>query len=225
MVFVGAAIFPHGTMPFDGDPMSASPSCRKRNAELPEDIKVKCSTLYKSYIRVAELVATKEPEIVVLYTPHGISLTSGSAGIYMANKAKGNALWNDCWGEFAVDIDLDSARAVELLEYLQGQGLRAEGIETFGKTEAPLRWGEAVPLWSLSQKLDTTKVQFIIITVGKKAEPDYLNTLGEALQGYISSLSQRVAVVMSGDLAHSPSTYPVRLELAYPEDNWCSEVL
>ena len=224
MVFVGAGVFPHGTLPFDGDPNSESSSCLERHAALPENLKDKFSALYKSYVRLAEFIANKKPEIVILYTPHGISLTSGSAAIYTADVAKGNALWNNCWQEFEVEVPLDSERAATLLDHLQKWGVRADGISCFGKTEAPIRWGEVVPLWCLDKQLRSENVKYIIFTVGRKSEPKELQMLGEALQRFISSLSERVAVVMSGDLAHTHKhncDIPLYLPGEFCFNVWC----
>ena len=71
MVLVGAAVLPHGTMIFDGDPHSESAACRKRNSTMPTGFIKQCSALYSSCERAADLLAKMNPDVVILVTPHG----------------------------------------------------------------------------------------------------------------------------------------------------------
>ena len=50
----------------------------------------------------------------------------------------------------------DDKMAAELVEHLRSSGLPCEGINCFTMTEAPLRWGEAIPLWYLQKALNRT---------------------------------------------------------------------
>ena len=201
MVFVGAAILPHGTMIFDGDPTSDSPACRERNSTMPPNLIKDCSKLYTSCERAAELVAKMNPDIVLLVTPHGISLSSGAFGVYMANAARGNALWNDNWQDIKVSVPLDAQLSDQLLDFVQKRGLKADGIITFSMMEAPLRWGEVVPLWFVDRKIDSDKVKYMIVSPAKISEG--FEEMGKALHDFASTLPQRLAVVISGDLAHT----------------------
>lgn len=73
MVLVGAAVLPHGTMIFDGDPHSESVACRKRNSSMPTGLIKQCSALYSSCERAADLLAKMNPDVVILVTPHGVT--------------------------------------------------------------------------------------------------------------------------------------------------------
>lgn len=201
MVFVGAAILPHGAMIFDGDPNSGSSACRERNSTMPPDLIKNCSNLYTSCERAADLVAKMNPDIVLLVTPHGISLSSGAFGVYMANTARGNALWNDCWQDIEINIPLDAQLSDQLLGFVQKRGLKADGIITFSMMEAPLRWGEVVPLWFIDRKIDSEKVKYIIVSSARNS--DGYDVMGKALHDFASTQQQRLAVVISGDLAHT----------------------
>lgn len=201
MGFVGAAILPHGAMIFDGDPNSDSAACRERNSTMPPDLIKDCSTLYSSCERAAELVAEMNPQVVLLVTPHGISLSSGALGVYMATSARGNALWNDGWQDIEVSVPLDAQLSGQLLDFVQKQGLKADGIVTFSMMEAPLRWGEVVPLWFVKRKVDSDKVKYIVVSAGRQSEG--FEVIGRALHEFASNLHQRLVVVISGDLAHT----------------------
>ena len=201
MVFVGAAILPHGTMIFDGDPNSESPACRERNSTMPQDLIKDCSNLYKSCERAADLVAKMNPDIVLLVTPHGISLSSGAFGVYMANAARGNALWNDNWEDIKLSVPFDAKLSDQLLDFVQKRGIKADGIITFSMMEAPLRWGEVVPLWFVDRKIKSDKVKYMVVAPSRTSEG--LEVMGRALHEFASTLKQRLAVVISGDLAHT----------------------
>ena len=204
MVFVGAAILPHGTIIFDGDPNSASPACRERNSSMPPDLIQNASKLYNSCERAGDLVAKMKPDIVLLVTPHGIALSSGSYGVYMANAARGNALWNDCFQDIELKIPLDTELSGQLLEFVQKRDFKADGIITFSRMEAPLRWGEVVPLWFVDKKVDSEKVKYMIVSFARNGEG--FEAMGRALHDFAATLQQQVAVVISGDLAHTHET-------------------
>lgn len=201
MGFVGAAILPHGAMIFDGDPNSDSAACRERNSTMPPDLIKDCYALYSSCERAADLVAEMNAEVVLLVTPHGISLCSGALAVYMTNAACGNALWNDTWQDIEVSVPLDAHLSGQLLDFVQKQGLKADGIIPFSRMEAPLRWGEVVPLWFVNRKIDSDKVKYIVLSVGRQRES--FEVIGKALHDFASTLHQRLVVVISGDLAHT----------------------
>ena len=222
MGFVGAAILPHGAMIFDGDPNSDSAACRERNSTIPPDLINDCSALYSSCERAADLVAEMNPEVVLLVTPHGISLSSGALAVYTTKTACGNALWNDTWQDIEVSITLDAQLSSQLLEFVEKQGLKADGIIPFSMMEAPLRWGEVVPLWFVNRKIDSDKVKYIVLSIGRRGEG--FEVIGKALHEFASTLHQRLVVVISGDLAHThkmaytiplylPGTYNVFMSL------------
>lgn len=131
MGFVGAAILPHGAMIFDGDPNSDSAACRERNSTMPPDLIKDCSALYSSCERAADLVAEMNAEVVLLVTPHGISLCSGALAVYMTNAACGNALWNDTWQDIEVSVPLDAHLSGQLLDFVQKQGLKLKLTESY----------------------------------------------------------------------------------------------
>lgn len=216
MVVVGAAILPHGAMVFDGDPNSVSPACRERNSSMPSNLIGNCSKLYNSCERVGDHVAKMDPDFVLLVTPHGIALSSGSYGVYMANAARGNALWNDCFQDIELSIPLDTEISKKLLGFVQQKGFKADGIITFSLAEAPLRWGEVIPLWFVNKKVDSDKVKYVIVTFARIYDEEGFNAgaMGRALHEFAASLQQRVAVVISGDLAHTHTTdYSIPLYL------------
>ena len=63
-----------------------------------------CTQLYKGTCDASREIAGLQPELIILHTPHGISL-SDSYALYYNGDAEGNALWNQQWSEFTVWIN------------------------------------------------------------------------------------------------------------------------
>ena len=214
MVLVGAAILPHGTMIFDGDPNSESSACRERNSTMPAKLIKGCTKMYKSCERAADLVAKMNPDIVLLVTPHGVSLSSGAFGVYMADSARGNALWNDNWEDIKLSIPLDAQLSHQLLDFVQKRGIKADGIITFSNREAPLRWAEVAPLWFIKREVDSQKVKYMVVSSPDKSA-GFDEEMGKALHDFAAASQQRFAVVISGNLAHTHKN-PFNIPLYFP---------
>ena len=197
MVLVGAAILPHGAIFLDGDPNLPTSAFSDDDVSVPPDLMRKFSDLYNSCERAGDLVAKMSPDVVVLFTPHGLTLTSTAFGVYVSRGAKGEVMWKSYLRE--LDITLDLELSLQFIEFVQKRDCKADGIVTFTGDDAPLKWGEVVPLWFVEKNVDSGKIKYIIIsfTDGGPAED-----MGKALHEFISTLEERVAVVISGDLSH-----------------------
>ena len=163
MGIVSCLILPHGTMTFDGNPNSGSPTT-ERVKVISELQRRDCNALFAAYSKAAEAVKATSPDVIVLNTPHGMCL-SGAVGVYLNGRAKGNAEWNGQWTEFEVDVALDTDLSRKLLDHLQNDGISAEGVTAFTMCEMPLRWGEVIPLYFL-QDLTRAGVKVVIIAHG-----------------------------------------------------------
>ena len=160
---------------------------------------------------------------MLLHTPHGISL-SKSVGVYMNNKAKGNALWNEKWDEFEVEIPLDTELAMKIIQHFEQEGIDAQGVNSFARTEAPLRWGEVVPLWYLEQQFKKSGQQpkYVIMSQSLKKN-DFRQdkmAIGESLGKFISKVDKRVVFAVSGDLSHAHSHGFTDIPLYLPDPRW-----
>jgi len=205
MVLVGCAIFPHGSMVLDPN----MPGLPKHAKEL-HDACVACASKIKSL----------EPDVIVLTTPHGFTLSS-SMGIYLNGTAAGNADWLGKWDQFKVNVKIDKELSTSLWQHLTDLSLPAEMILTYsGSGPIQLRWAEVVPLWFL-QNCFKNEQRFIILTtpapIGSSSvlkSPTNLKrvpfnlTLGEGLEKFYQSCSQRIVHVVSGDLAHTHGCEP-----------------
>lgn len=195
-------------MVFDGNPHPTE-SQIIRTSRVPETFRQNVGCLYTSCRRACEQGREARPDVIVLNTPHGISLTK-SVGVYMNASAKGTAEWNGCWSEFTAAIDMDTQFAQEMAECLHQDGVPVEGVHAFGRTEVPLRWGEVVPLWFLRELTAAgTKVVIVsnpVFEVRNLASVADVERTGRSLGRFLSTTRRRVLYVISGDLSHAHVT-------------------
>ena len=218
MGIVSCLILPHGAMTFDGNPNGGSPTT-ERVKVISELQKCDCNALFAAYSKAAEAVKATSPDVIVLNTPHGMCL-SGAVGVYLNDRAKGNAEWNGQWTEFEVDVALDTVLSRKLLDHLQNDGISAEGVTAFTVCEMPLRWGEVIPLYFL-QDITRAGVKVVIITnpVSKMEELSETSHMGRSIAKFLRALDQHVLYVSSGDLAHTHET-DCQLSLYLPDPRW-----
>ena len=206
-------------MTFDGNPNGGSPTT-ERVKVISESQRRDCNALFAACSKAAELAKATSPDVIVLNTPHGMSL-SRTVGVYLNTTAKGNAEWNGQWTEFEVDIALDTDLSTKLLDHLQSDGVAAEGIFAFA--EAPLRWGEVIPLYFLQ---DFTKAGVKVVITGNpiKTRRDFetlskTTLLGRSMANFLGGLDQRVLYVVSGDLSHTHES-DCQFPLYQPDPRW-----
>jgi aromatic ring-opening dioxygenase LigB subunit len=103
MVFIGAALLPHG-------PMILDPTMEEAPSGVDE--------LHTAAKFAGDYIRDHEPDIVVLATPHGLNI-SDSIGIYASSVAAGSAEFNRHWREYKVSVNLNEDFATEIYEHLQ----------------------------------------------------------------------------------------------------------
>ena len=220
MPLVGSVILPHGAMVFDGQE-GCSAAAAKRQQELPQTLKEDCQTLFKTTSEVAEMAKALKPDVIFLNTPHGICLKDRLC-VYLNPKAKGNAEWKDQWTEYDVNVDLDTELAEAFLKHLQSDGVAAEGMVAYSRCEAPLRWGEVIPLWFF-RDVTAAGVKVVIFSNPlKRGQPLSLPQLardGRSIANFLSGLEQRVLYAVSGDLSHAHKT-DCRSTLYLADSRW-----
>ncbi|KAJ3297716.1 hypothetical protein HK104_000194 [Borealophlyctis nickersoniae] len=216
MPVIGCAILPHGSMVLDPE-----------REGLPEGV----AEITNGCRAVGECVAAWEPELVVLLTPHGLSASkSPRPGIYMTPSATGTAEWKEQYKEYEMSIRIDVDAAQNFLHHLGTYGVACVKITG---TEAPLYRSEIVPLWFL-RTLATVRrpPKFMIVSlptpvggtsvirsaVAKDRIEDNL-VFGQHLHRFLTWCPQRVAVVLSGDLAHTHATACTN-QLYLPDPAW-----
>ena len=221
MPLVSSLVLPHGAMVFDGGE-GCTAAAAERIQSLPETLKEDWGTLFRATHEAAEMAKATNPEVIFLNTPHGIRL-SDSFAVYLNSKAKGNAEWNGQWTEYDVNVSLDKALAEDFLEHLQGDNIPAIGVAPFDPCEAPLRWGEVVPLWFF-RDLTSAGIKVVIfnnpVSKMRSQEPlSEVSRVGASIARYLNGLPERVLYIASGDLAHTHKT-DCTLPLYLPDPRW-----
>jgi aromatic ring-opening dioxygenase LigB subunit len=192
LVLLGVFFVPHGSIILDPTRNGIPPSAR---------------TIYKNMVEISQNIQQLKPDICLLVTPHGISL-SHDYGLYFNLKAEGTAEWENDYKEFAVKIDLDQEETKKISQFLEKSSFPVSTITSYANSESiPLRWGEAVPLWFLKE----INLKYIIMSIPTrrydhtKAMIPELENLGGHLSTYLTTLEKRAIILISGDLAHAHS--------------------
>ena len=201
MPLVGGAIMPHGALILD--------PTRK---EMPADLSAKAQRLYDACLTAADEIANLQPDLILLYTPHGLIADGADMHIYTNSSASGSSEWMGSWAEHRVAVQCDAQAADNLVSFMKGKGCSAAGLCAFSGYDAPLRWGEVVPLAFL-RKATAAGTRVVILSHGPSstgarcdiaAKRMAANTLfGDAIGEWAQSRDERVLLLISGDLAHT----------------------
>jgi len=190
MVLSSAFIVPHGALI-----LNASPSHTDGRYELNQ-----------AMIQVASQIADLKPDVILVTSPHGISL-SNDFGIYFNESAHGTAEWEGEYQDYQIDVKIDLEFAEEIFTHLKAKQQAVSKITAFSRgVPIPLRWGESVPLWFLKD-MPNTKYVFLS-QPQKRYDPSnsFLSEtkeLGEKIFEFVNSHSKRVVMLISADLAHT----------------------
>ena len=210
---VGAFILPHGALILDPDPIKE-----------PESYK-----LHNGMKKCAKQIKALEPDIILLTTPHGISLTN-SLAIYTNKYASGSAEWLGQYTQYQLkNIEMDSSKANTLLKWINASDKDQYNVDGFRyiykQFETPIKWGEVIPLWFIRDILKTKdddndkdntnkKKAKLIIMSSRLSNSSYdmdstdtnelnkLRCIGENILDWCDNLEERVVMITSGDLSH-----------------------
>ncbi|KAJ3122351.1 hypothetical protein HK100_012031 [Physocladia obscura] len=156
----------------------------------------------------AQQVASTRPTTVCLVTPHGLTL-SNTAAVYLGSDARGSAEWNGTWAKHTAHVTLHPA-ARDLAAHLQSSRCQADSLYAFSRDgQLPLRWAEVVPIAFLLSLNPETAYTYLIVSFPRNQSDETNLAFGAALFSFLHNIlpeSDRVAVVISGDLSHAHST-------------------
>lgn len=204
MVLLATIILPHSSVALDGDPNSESTAVRNRHQRLSGRLKDDLTVVYEGMCAASKAVADLEPDIIVINTAHGISL-SDSLGIYFNSVCTGNALWFGEWSEFSATANIDVVRSEELKSFWDQHSIPVQGIRTYIGLDCKLRWAEVVPLLFL-QKYVKKETKYIITTDDLKpptfSVEEWRLNAGKRLAEFLAKIPEKVVVAVCGDLAH-----------------------
>ncbi|MHA1737049.1 MAG: hypothetical protein ACTSXA_05330 [Candidatus Heimdallarchaeota archaeon] len=192
MTIIGAYILPHGSMVLDLD-----------KEGLPQE----AVDLHIAMVEMAKEIEDLQPDIIFMTTPHSIALTN-DFGIYLNKGGSGSAEWMDEYKDFQVNIEFDQEISQNLLDYLIDKETSINGVVTYtASVDAPLRWGEVVPLWFIRNL--SKKPKFILLSQplrrledAEELVPETL-TLGNDLRLFFEKLNKKVVILISADMGHT----------------------
>ena len=173
--------------------------------------------VHNACAEVGSLLGGLQPDIVLLSTPHGVSDLYNFM-FYLNPSGSGSADTDNCVCPpccFNVTVSLDVNVTESLVMGLRGQKEAVSAISAFGPPGEsdepfPLMWGEVIPLYFIQ---NDGKVPFHAVIISQPSRrytedvrmiPELLQ-LGKELYHVLESIPKRVAIVISGDLAHTHS--------------------
>ena len=214
-MLVSCTILPHGGIAREPSPLLEH--------GLPEPHRDALALHAAARVAAAELAAAR-PDLILLLTPHGFASDS-DWGVYTNCEASGTASDGR-----AVDVRLDTAGALSLLDALRASDLRASAI-SFGAEQGsvawpepahvlagsresmPLFWGEVNPLafvLDAFQEAGTAEAPAVVILSlptrqdgQQRRMHGECEAVGAAVDGWVGASGRRVGVLGSADLAHT----------------------
>ena len=206
MVLVGGAILPHGALVLD-------PS----RDEMPGPLAASAKALHDACAEAATAIEAARPDLILLYTPHGLITDAADMHVYVNQTASGSCEWMGSWGEHRVSVRCDPDAAHSLVRQLRPSGdERVATLCAFSGYDAPLRWGETVPLAFLHRvtaKPGGEGAKVVILSHGPATTSERCKTaagrmeatrgMGTRLGIWASERAERVFFVVSGDLSHA----------------------
>lgn len=212
--FKCCTLLPHGALLLDPQQQ------RECLPEARSEMEAEVSSFVDKMNACCDAVAEDRPDLLVVLTPHGHQCENQFL-IYTAAAAEGSAEWNECWSEFRVRCDLDSAVAQALCTHLRASDVPCDTFASFSSSCAiTLRWGEVVPLHFIQQAFTRRGAALppvVVISLPSRRlvfDGGYIEIVRRftaSLLTFFEQSPRRAALVVSGDLAHrhpSPRTHP-----------------
>ena len=157
----------------------------------------------KGMEQCASLLKEKQPETIVVATPHGLRL-QGMIGVVTSEFTDGTleennkkvALRCECDRQLAKGI-FENARSLKLPVVAANYGT-SEGPASC----MPMDWGTLIPLWFLAGS-DQNKPRVVIVTPSREIPLRDLVSFGNVIAETAGASARRVAFVASADQAHA----------------------
>ncbi|XP_005112956.1 protein TTE1956 [Aplysia californica] len=194
-------VMPHGGIALDPSHFNSTNSTAVKQAW----------ELHRACVEVGDEIASLQPDLIVLSTPHGIADLKNFI-FYLNPVASGYADTDNCNCPpccYNVTVNVDVEMTEELvtgLGYRNVSGLSGYGPPGGSSEPFPLRWGEVIP-FHFVPKLNCSKVA-ILSQPSRRYKYDVemipeLLRLGAGLFDYLEKTRKRVVVIISADLAHT----------------------
>jgi aromatic ring-opening dioxygenase LigB subunit len=152
---------------------------------------------------LARAVKQKEPETIVLATPHNLRLEA-TIGVVTSEFTEGILEANN--GSVKLRCKCDRKLARYVFEYVKKLGLPVVGAN-YGTSEGeascmPMDWGTLIPLWFLVGQ-NQPKPEIVIVTPSREIPLPSLVAFGGAIAEAAEQLGRKIAFVASADQGHA----------------------
>ena len=114
MPLIGGAIMPHGALILD-----------PHRSEMSDTLKNASKNLNDACLAAAAAIEANKPDLILLYTPHGLIADGADMHIYTNSSASGTAEWMGSWSEHRVAVKCDTQAAQSLVTHLKNDGCSA----------------------------------------------------------------------------------------------------
>ena len=205
MPLIGGVIMPHGALILD-----------PTRSEMPKELSTSAKKLHDACVAAADAIEAQRPDLILLYTPHGLIADGVDMNIYTNESASGSCEWMGSWAEHRVAVRCDKAAAESLVDTLKNAGCSAASLCAFSGYDAPLRWGEAVPLSFLRRvtaRPGGAGARTIILSHGPSSTGvrcelaaqriEATKHMGATISEWCAGRTERILLLISGDLAHT----------------------
>ncbi len=152
---------------------------------------------------LARAVKQKEPETIVLATPHNLRLEA-TIGVVTSEFTEGGLEANN--GSVKLRCKCDRKLAKDVFENAKKLGLPVVGAN-YGTSEGeascmPMDWGTLIPLWFLVGQ-NQPKPEIVIVTPSREIPLLSLVAFGGAIAETAEQSGRRIAFVASADQGHA----------------------
>lgn len=162
-------------------------------------------------MKAAKNFTQTQYDLIFLVTPHGHAL-SKSYCFYGNSSGSGNVDDSNEYASFTASFEIDVKTTQTLISKLQSECPKTsiETLVSYGDDQKiPLKWAEVIPVWFLDQFPSEQNPKFVVfslphsrLTDGDKMVPEAY-ALGKAIYDFLEGLPQKVAILISCDLAHT----------------------
>jgi aromatic ring-opening dioxygenase LigB subunit len=152
---------------------------------------------------LARAVKQKEPETIVLATPHNLRLEA-TIGVVTSEFTEGILEANN--GSVKLRCKCDRKLAKDVFENAKKLGLPVVGAN-YGTSEGeascmPMDWGTLIPLWFLAGQ-NQPKPEIVIVTPSREIPLQNLVAFGRAIAEAAEQSGRKIAFVASADQGHA----------------------
>lgn len=172
-----------------------------------------CRLIHQACVDTASSLLSTNPETIILFTPHGMSL-SKTIAVYTNESVSGSAAWSGEWEDYRVCATCDLEVAHSLITHFEEENIAAEGIISIvASMPAPIAWGEVIPLHFLTREAGAmNRFQVVVVSWPQtRFDPEshvqtFIN-IGASIRKFCcAKISKRIGLVFSCDMSHVHGT-------------------